>query len=143
MAMWIALTITRPFDPCSRRDVMVTIWKAERTPKAANSRRSSTRPTAAHLREARKANSEAIRTARAERTIRADMRYATNQHLQKIVFVLSELSHNLILHQSLHPAWLRVQSDLHSNFAPSVDRLISEYSQVQYATYDIVLAKEI
>ncbi|ADV19958.1 hypothetical protein I305_00473 [Cryptococcus gattii E566] len=120
MAMWIALTITRPFDPCFRRDVMVTIWKAERTPKATNSKRSSIRPTAAHLREARKANSKAIRTAKAERTMR------------KILFALPELSHNLILHQFLHPAWLREQSDLHSNFAPSVDRLISEYSQVQY-----------
>lgn len=59
---------------------MVTIWKAERTPKAANSRPSSTRPTAAHLREARKTNSEAIRTAKAERTIRAGMRYG-KQHI--------------------------------------------------------------
>lgn len=59
---------------------MVTIWKAERTPKATNSKRSSIRPTAAHLREARKANSKAIRTAKAERTMRAGMRYG-KQHI--------------------------------------------------------------
>ncbi|AGV15353.1 hypothetical protein CNAG_07961 [Cryptococcus neoformans var. grubii H99] len=75
MAIWIALTTTRPFDPCLRREVMVTIWRAERTPKATNNKRSSARPTAAHLREARKANSEAIKTAKAERTIRAGVRY--------------------------------------------------------------------
>lgn len=80
MAIWIALTTTRPFDPCLRREVMVTIWRAERTPKATNNKRSSARPTAAHLREARKANSEAIKTAKAERTIRAGVRYG-EQHM--------------------------------------------------------------
>lgn len=124
MPMWIALTTTRPFDPCLRREVMVTIWRAERTPKATSSKRSSARPTAAHLREARKANSEAIKTATAERTIRAgcDM---------KILFVLSELSHNLTPRLFLHPVWLRVPPNLRWNFASSVDCLVSEYNQSQ------------
>lgn len=141
MPMWIALTTTRPFDPCLRRELMVTIWRAERTPKATSSKRSSARPTAAHLREARKANSEAIKTARAERTIRAgcDMvsniwqmwRITTNQYLQKILFVLSELSHNLTPRLFLHPVWLRVPPNLRWNFASSVDCLVSEYNQSQ------------